>query len=109
MGDHKLTTPRVLIIREGFEPLEVQTDNRDLVRYDKTRPRQRPPWPDPQEAPSFWLTFISWSAANRQGAIPPELRYEAFEEQTLNIQNLSDDDDEEGAPFPQGEQGAPDM
>ena len=110
MGDVKLSTPRVRVIREGHEPLEVQTDNRDLVRYDKTRPRQRPPWPDPQEAASFWMTFIAWSAASRQGAIPSDLRYEAWEDQVLNIQPLADDDDsEDGAPFPQGDESTPDM
>jgi hypothetical protein len=110
MGDIKLTTPRVLIIREGHEPLEVQTDNRDLVRYDLTRPKQRPAWPDPTEAPSFWLTFIAWSAANRQGAIPTDMKWEPWLEQVLNIQQIDDENpNSDGEPFPQGEQGTADL
>jgi hypothetical protein len=100
MGDAKLSTPRVEVIREGFEPFEVQTDNRDLVRFDKTRNRQRPPWPDPQQAPMMWLTFIAWSAASRQGCIPPDVTYDQWEQQVLDINSLSDDEEEDGAPFP---------
>lgn len=111
MGDIKLTTPLVRIIREGHEPFEVQTDNRDLVRYDKTRMRQRPPWPDPEEAASFWLTFVAWSAAQRQGSIPADLKYEAWEDQVLNIQKVEDEDDQpsDGDPFSEGQQGAADL
>lgn len=109
MGTPKLSTPRITVIREGFEPFEIQTDNRDLVRFDKTRPRQRPPWPDAQEAPILWMTFISWSAALRQGAIPPDLKFEAWEEQVLSLSPLDDDESEDGAAFPEGEPSPVDL
>lgn len=105
MGDVKLNTPRVRVIREGFEPFDVQTDNRDLVRFDMTRPKQRPVWPMPDQAPMLWLTFIAWSASQRQGSIPAELTWDQWRDQVLGIETLTDDDDEEGAPFPEGEQG----
>ena len=33
----QLTSPRVIVTREGHEPLEVQTDNRDMILWEKTR------------------------------------------------------------------------
>lgn len=109
MGDVKLTTPRVRVIREGCEELEVQTDNRDLVRFDMTRPRQRPAWPGPEDAPMLWLTFLAWSAARRQSLVPADLTFEAWRDQVLNLVTIDDDEAEEGAPFPDGEQGTADM
>lgn len=45
------------------EPLEIITDNRDLVRWDVTRAKHK--WPNMDEAPMLWATFVSWSAAKR--------------------------------------------
>ena len=65
MGDVRLVAPRVRVIRDGAEPLEIQTDNRDLVAYERTRLRRKPVWPAFNESPFQWLTFIGWSAARR--------------------------------------------
>lgn len=99
MGDVKLTSPRVRVLREGHEPIEVQTDNRDLVLWEKTRVKHR--WPAFNEAPIIWLTFISWAASRRTGAIPPEYKYELWESETLDVSSLDDDDTtgEQGSPF----------
>lgn len=92
MGDVKLSSPRVTVIREGFDDLELQTANPDLVLWDRTRIKHR--WPNFQDAPFLWLTFISWAAARRTGAIPSELRYEAWESTVLQVVTPDDDDDE---------------
>lgn len=88
MGDIKLNSPRVTIIREGHEPLELQTANPDLVLWDRTRIKHR--WPKFDEAPFLWLTFIGWAAARRTGAIGPELRYEDWEASVLQVVNTDD-------------------
>lgn len=98
MGDVQLTSPLVSVIREGHEPLEVQTDNRDLILWEKTRVKHR--WPKFDESPIMWLTFISWAAARRTGAIPPDVRWEAWESEVLSVGNVDKPDDEEGGrPF----------
>lgn len=100
MGDVRLNTPRVRVVREGFDDLDdLQTTNADLVLWDKTRYRHK--WPNVQEAPFLWLTFVSWAAARRIGAIPPETKYESWEGNVLEVQTLDDDEeDEEGRPTP---------
>ena len=100
MGDVKLSTPRVRIRRDGFDDLdELQTTNADLVLWDRTRYKHK--WPGVTDAPFLWLTFISWAAARRTGAIPPELKYEAWEGSVLEVETLDEDEeDEEGRPTP---------
>lgn len=102
MGSARITSPLVTVTREGFpDDLTVQTDNRDLLLWDTTRIRHK--WPRFDEAPSHWLTFISWAAARRTGAIPAELKYEEWANTVIQVAvDDSDDDgpDEIGAPFP---------
>jgi hypothetical protein len=90
MGDVKLSSPRVTVIREGHDTLEIQTANPDLVLWDRTRIKHK--WPGFQEAPFLWLTFIAWAAARRTGAIPMDLRYEAWEETVLQVVDTEQDD-----------------
>lgn len=100
MGDVRLSTPRIRIVREGHEDLELQTTNADLVSWDRTRYKHK--WPKVDEAPFLWLTFIGWSAARRTGAITPEHRYEAWESEVLEVDAVADEEDEEGTPTQPG-------
>lgn len=99
MGDVRLTSPRVRVIRDGHEPLEIQSDNRDLVLWDMTRSRHR--WPKLDEAPFLWLTFVSWAAARRTGAIEPAHTYERWSDEVLSVEALDVDTTtgDEGRPF----------
>lgn len=96
MGDVRLSTPRLRIVREGIDDLEVQTTNADLVRWDRTRTKHK--WPTVQDAPFLWLTFVAWAAARRTGAIPPDLTYESWENDVLEVETLTEEDDESGRP-----------
>jgi hypothetical protein len=99
MGEQKITSPRVLVIRDGHEPLEVQTDNRDMILWETTRVKHR--WPKFDEAPMMWLTFLAWAAARRTGAIDTGHTWEQWRGETLQARTVDDDedDDEDGAPF----------
>lgn len=103
MGDVRLTSPRVLVIREGHDDLEVQTDNRDMILWEKTRARHK--WPKFDEAPMTWVTFLAWSAARRIGAIDMGYTWERWEGETLQARTITDGDDETdddlGRPFPE--------
>jgi hypothetical protein len=89
MGDIKLTSPRVRVRRDGVEPVEFQTTNADLVLWDRTRAKHK--WPTFQEAPFLWLTFLSWAAARRTGAIESGFTYEKWEAETLDVEALTDE------------------
>jgi len=89
MGDIKLTSPRVAVQRDGQERVEFQTTNADLVLWDRTRAKHK--WPTFQDAPFLWLTFLSWAAARRTGAIPPDFTYEKWETETLDVEALVDE------------------
>lgn len=96
MTDYKLTSPRVRIIRNGTGPVEIQTTNADLVLWDRTRAKHK--WPNFQDAPFLWLTFLSWAAARRTGEIPPDFAYEKWEAETEDVSALEDEADETGDP-----------
>lgn len=101
MGDVRLSSPRVRVVRDGHDDLEVQTDNRDMVLWDRTRIRHK--WPKFDEAPFLWLTFLAWSAARRSGAIPADLTYERWEADVIDVANVDvPDDDGLGTPTPPG-------
>src|SRR5262252_1036760 len=105
MGEVKLINPRIKIVREGQPELEVQTTNADLVLWDLTRPKQRPVWPTFQEAPFLWLTFLSWAAARRTGAIPTDHTFERWRDEVLDVTSVDDSaepDSELGSPFQLG-------
>jgi hypothetical protein len=99
MGDVQLSTPRLRVRREGYDDLEVQSTNADLVLWDRTRWKHK--WPTVSEAPFLWLTFIGWAAARRTGAIPPDVKYETWETEVLEIEPQDDGEEAEaGRPTP---------
>jgi hypothetical protein len=62
----KIKRPRLrLVVERGDDLVEyqVQTDNRDAVRFDIMRARLR--WPDGEQAPMLWLGACGWSALKR--------------------------------------------
>lgn len=100
MGDVRLVAPLVRVIRaNGTEPLEIQTDNRDLLAWEQTAMRHK--WGGFQDRPFKWLTFLSWSAARRAGEIETSLTYEAWESEVLSVLSL-DENEEQGTPTEPG-------
>jgi hypothetical protein len=100
MGDVKLSTPHLRILRDGQDPLEIQSTNADLVLWDRTAFRHK--WPKPTDAPFLWMTFIGWAAARRTGAINPDHKYETWESEVLSVETIEDEEDEEGTPTTAG-------
>jgi hypothetical protein len=98
VADFKLSSPNLRVLRGSLdapEVIEVQTLNPDLIAYDRTRLRQKPVWPAAQDNPWQWLTFLAWHACRREGRIPADLTYEAWEGSTLQVENVTDDEDED--------------
>jgi hypothetical protein len=90
MGDVRLVAPRIRVIRDGQDPLEIQADNRDLVGWEQTRVKHK--WPKFDEAPFKWLTYLAWSAARRSGALETGVTYERWEAEVLSVRDLSQED-----------------
>lgn len=66
---------------EGHEPFTVTVDNRDRIRWEKTRgPRG---WPTAEEGQSFAMTFLTWASAKRVGH-PLAGKFEDWEAQLLD-------------------------
>lgn len=100
MGDIRLKSPRMVVQREGHEPLELQADNRDLIAWDETRAKHK--WPKFDDAAFLWLTFLSWHAARRTGAIVGGYTFEQWKAEVLEVTSVDDDEDETGIPTEPG-------
>lgn len=89
-----------LIQLDGVEPFEVTVDNRDRVRWEKTRgPRG---WPTAAEAQSLCMTFLTWAAARRTNQTA--LKFEQWEAQLLEWDHVQDapSDPTQATPSPAG-------
>ena len=76
MGQPKLNNPRVHVIMADGAEWDAQSLNPDLLRYERTAGKHK--WPTAQVQPVTWLTFMAWSAGQREGHIPPAMTWEQF-------------------------------
>src|SRR5262245_2041887 len=101
MSDARLQSPHVRVQMADGSTLDIQTANPDLVLWDRTSVRHK--WPTFQQANFLWLTFISWAAARRTGAIAPDFTYEEWEKNALGVEVLDvDKDGPDGRPIEPG-------
>ena len=63
----RMVAPQLLVVLDNENEYTIQTDNRDIVRFDLMRSRKN--WPTMQEAPMLWLTVLAWSALSREGEL----------------------------------------
>jgi hypothetical protein len=90
MSDHRLWTPRVEVLLDTGELLEVQCLNADLLAWDRTASKHG--WPSLRDAPIMWMTFIAWSALRRTGQLA-DVKWEDFSERRCEaVRNLSEDE-----------------
>lgn len=98
MGNSVRSSPRVQVLLElpGSEQLAevtVQTDNRDMVRWDRARAAKK--WPEQKEAPMLWVTFLAWAAIKRLGHDVHTGDYDSFESRCVEVMAV----DENGEPL----------
>lgn len=66
MTSNRLPSPLIDVWRlSDPDPIRIQVENPDLIRYDDTRGRHK--WPPMQEDTWRWQTFITWAAMKRLG------------------------------------------
>jgi hypothetical protein len=76
MGDAKLSNPRVAVVLADGSQWEVQTLNMDMLRWERTASKHK--WPEFRTIPVWWMTFLAWSAGQREGMIPQSVSWEVF-------------------------------
>lgn len=60
----RMVSPRLLVTLDDGNEYDIQTDNRDMVRFDLLKGRKQ--WPPMQEAPMLWVTVLAWSCLARE-------------------------------------------
>ena len=98
----KLPNPSITVHMSDGAVLTVQTLNKDLLNWDRTRAARK--WPTAEETPSVWITYLAWTALTREGQIP-KMTLNEFEDQALSAQpeQPADDDEDDGVGLPQEE------
>lgn len=98
MTDIKISKPRLHVILEHPDgapdgqlyELDVQTDNRDAVRFDIMRTRKG--WPGGDDAPMLWMTVMAWSAIKRSKQDPwAGLDFDKFSEYCVDLVAIDKD------------------
>jgi hypothetical protein len=78
MGDKPYANPRVAVrLADGAE-WTAQSLNPDLLRYERAAAKHK--WPTPSASPVWWMTFLAWSAGQREGHILKSVTWEEFSE-----------------------------
>lgn len=97
MANKLQRSPRVRVLLElpdtdQLAEVTVQTDNRDMVRWDRARAAKK--WPTVQDAPILWMTFCAWAAIRRLGHDVHTGDYDSFEGRCVEVLSV----DENGEP-----------
>ena len=86
----KLNAPRLrVIVEEGDElkQYDVQTDNRDALRFDLIRGRKG--WPAMSDAPMLWMSCLAWHALKRSGVTSDDV--EDYLDKIVQLTTIDDD------------------
>ena len=67
----RMVSPRLLVTLDDGNEYDIQTDNRDMVRFDLLKGRKQ--WPSMQEAPMLWVTVLAWSCLAREKKVTDEV------------------------------------
>ena len=84
----RMVAPKMAVVLDDDTEYTIQTDNRDLVRFDLIRGRHK--WPTLQDAPKLWATVIAWSCLAREGKLPGQ-NVEAELDRILAVDLLDED------------------
>ena len=67
----RMVSPRLLVTLDDGNEYDIQTDNRDMVRFDLLKGRKQ--WPSMQEAPMLWVTVLAWSCMARENKLAEDV------------------------------------
>jgi hypothetical protein len=104
MSDAKLAAVKVRVFFgdiDNPEILEVQTLNPDVMNWERTSRKNK--WGGIDGNEITFTTFLAWSALRRNGMIPNDMTWEAWNPRVLSVESMRDDEaDEPGTPTEPG-------
>jgi hypothetical protein len=80
---------------DGLTEHTVRALNIDMLGWDRDRGRYG--WPQGNDAPMLWSTYLAWKALTRLDLIPG-MALSAFESKALQVEVLADDTGKDGGP-----------
>jgi hypothetical protein len=86
-----MSNPHVYVTMLDGSEWDAQTLNPDLLRFESTAAKHK--WPPPSVSPVTWLTFLAWSAGQREGHVPASMTWDVFRGECAQVSNPDKDDD----------------
>ena len=96
----RLNTPHLRVVMDDGTVLDLQALNIDMLAFDRQRAKLK--WPTATDAPFVWLTFLAWSAAMREKALPP-MPLAEFESRAWEVSKADEDEGDEAVDPTQAE------
>lgn len=82
-----------ILMTDGTSHDDVPVTMRDKLRYSETRARRK--WPNVEDDPFRFMTFIAWAAAKREGLIDNGMTFDAFADNVADIDIPGEDEAED--------------
>lgn len=89
-----LAIPQLRVQLLDGDEWDVQALNPDMIRYERTAAKHK--WPKVSDAPFLWMTFLAWSAGQRNKLVAPAVTFDQFAETVALISEVPTDDDDLG-------------
>jgi hypothetical protein len=80
----RMLAPHLTVLMDDGAIHEIQTNNFDMLTYERTARKRG--WPGPQEAPAEWCTFLAWHGLQREELIPKGVPYDDFAGRCVSIE-----------------------
>lgn len=79
MGDRPYRNPRIDVRMMDGGEWTCQSLNPDILKYERTAAKHK--WPAYNASPMSAMTFLAWSAGQREGHIPKSMTWEEFSDE----------------------------
>lgn len=88
-----LAIPQLRATMLDGDEWDVQALNPDMIRYERTAAKHH--WPKVSDAPFLWMTFLAWSAGQRNKLVAPAVTFDQFSELVALVSEVPRDDDDQ--------------
>src|SRR4051812_24742756 len=80
----QLSSPHIAVIMVDGSEFTVQSLNADMLRWERYAIKNHLPV-NPGGAPVNWLSYLAWSAGQREGAVPSDVTWAQFSERCASV------------------------
>lgn len=85
----KLSSPHIHVLMVDGSDWDVQSLNADMLRWERYAIKNHLPV-NPGGAPVNWMTYLAWSAGQRESMVPATMAFPAFADACASVDALDE-------------------